>query len=141
MAELNQWGVPDRVKVIIDQGHHPEEPKGEGNDGSRSGWLFDAVCQLVRQGVPDEVVYAIITDPGWRISESVLELKGRAERYALRQIQRAHEHVEDPVLARMNADHAVLLQEGFKVKSGRNLGDALTVQGTLVALTVRDAQV
>jgi hypothetical protein len=34
---------------------------------------------------------------------------------------------------------ALLLQDGFKVKAGRNSGDALTVTGHLVGLSVRDA--
>ena len=49
LAELDEWSVPDRVKVIIGQGMHPDEPKQ--NDNSRSAWLFDAVCSLVRQRV------------------------------------------------------------------------------------------
>ena len=88
--DLDDWkGVEDRVKVIIVQGHHPDETK-EG-DNSRSAWLFDVCCNLVRADVPDEVIYSVITDPDFGISESVIDKGSNAEKYALRQISRAHE--------------------------------------------------
>jgi len=60
--ELDKWGVPDRVKVICVQGNHALEPKKP----SRSEWLYDAVCNLMRSNVPDEVIYSVITDPALR---------------------------------------------------------------------------
>lgn len=112
-SELDQWGVPDRVKVIMAQGRHPDEQK-EGDD-SRSAWLFDFCCQMVRCGVPDEVTFAIITDPGWPISASVLDLRGSAQqRYALRQIARAREWAVDPELERFNSRFAVVRNFGGK---------------------------
>ncbi len=97
LAELDEWSVPDRVKVVISEGHDPDEPlKG---DTSRSGWLYYAVCALVRHGVPEQIIFAIIMDPDWGISESVLELKSGAPRYAKRQIQQAKRAVQaDPPL-------------------------------------------
>ena len=91
---LDEWAVPDRTKVIIVQGHHPDEGPKEG-DNSRSAWLFDAVCSLVRCGVPDEVVYAVITDPDFGISESVRDKGTRAKRYARKQIATAKETVAE----------------------------------------------
>ncbi|HEX3430488.1 MAG TPA: phage/plasmid primase, P4 family [Rhizomicrobium sp.] len=85
--ELDKWSVPARVKVVIVQGRDPDSPK-EG-DNSRSAWLFDVCCQLVRCGVPDATIYAVITDAGFGISESVLEVRGNARKYALRQIEKA----------------------------------------------------
>jgi hypothetical protein len=101
---------PARLKVIAVQGRDPDEPKD--GDNSRSAWLFDFCCQLVRGNVPDEVIYAIVTDPKFLISESVLELKGNAERYALRQIARAHEEAEDPILRKFNDKYAVIKRFG-----------------------------
>ncbi len=112
VAELDQWDVPDRVKIIMVQGRHPDEPK-EGDD-SRSAWLFDFCCQLARRNVPDEVIFSIITDPDWGISDSVLENKSNAEKYALRQIQRAREHAIDPRLAYFNGKYAVIKNFGGK---------------------------
>ncbi|WFU64841.1 VapE domain-containing protein [Bradyrhizobium brasilense] len=89
--ELDKWNVSDRVKVICVQGRHPDEPK-EG-DNSRSAWVFDCVCNLVRCGVPDEVVFSVLLDPEFGISESIREKDGGAERYATRQIEQAKKQV------------------------------------------------
>jgi hypothetical protein len=112
LTELDEWSVPDRTKVVIAQGHHPEFPKEK--DNSRSAWVFDAVCSLVRCGVPDAVIYSILTDPGWSISSSVIELKSGADRYARRQISRAKQYAEDPALLEMNDRHAVIGNIGGK---------------------------
>lgn len=98
--ELDKWKVPDRVKVVIVQGHDPDAPK-EG-DNSRSAWLFDVCCQLLRAQVPDEVVFAVVTDPDFGISASVLDKKN-PDAYARRQIGRAKQEVLEPALAELNA--------------------------------------
>ncbi|UGX93637.1 RepB family DNA primase [Bradyrhizobium barranii subsp. barranii] len=108
--ELDKWDVPDRVKVICVQGKHPEEPK-EG-DNSRSMWVFDCCCQLARCGVPDDVIFSILTDPDLGISESILEKGGSAEKYAIRQIERAKEEVEEPWLRKLNETHFVVANHG-----------------------------
>jgi len=114
VSELDQWNVPDRVKVVLVQGRHPEERK-QGDD-SRSAWLFDACCQLVRCEVPDEVVFSILTDPDFGISESVLEKGANAERYAIRQIERAKEEAIDPQLRKLNEQFAVIGNIGGKCR-------------------------
>jgi len=93
LSELDKWNVSERLKVIIEKGNDPENPKA--GDSSRSAWLFDVVCGLLRQQVPEEVAVGIITDARWLISESVLELGGRARAYAERQIARAREMAEE----------------------------------------------
>ena len=112
LSELDEWSVPDRIKIIIAQGHHPDQPKEK--DNSRSAWVFDCCCGLARCGVPDHVIYSILTDPGWRISDSVLELKSGADRYARRQISRSKQYSEDPSLLQMNDRHAVIGNIGGK---------------------------
>ena len=112
VEELDDWDVSDRVKRIMAQGHDPDNPK-EG-DNSRSAWLFDFVCHMVRASVPDDVVFSIITDPGWEISKSVLELKGNAEKYAIKQIESAKFHSIDPILKRLNDNYAVVQNYGGK---------------------------
>ncbi|MEX2125602.1 MAG: primase-helicase family protein [Woeseia sp.] len=113
--DLDPWNVPDRVRVVIVQGRDPDNPK-EG-DNSRSAWLFDVCCNLLRAAVPDDVVYSIITDPDWAISESVVERKD-SHSYALRTIARAREEVakdapgeSDPV-AWVNARYFAALEGG-----------------------------
>lgn len=114
LSELDKWDVPDRIKVVIAQGQHPDQPKD--GDNSRSAWLFDCVCGLARCNVPDGVIFAILTDPEWGISSSVVELKGGAERYAIRQIKRAKEYSEDPHLTQMNDRHAIIGNIGGKCR-------------------------
>lgn len=111
--DLDQWNVPDRIKVIVVQGRHPiEGPKQK--DDSRSAWLFDCLCGLCRAGVPDEVIYSVVTDPDFGISESVLDKGTESENYATRQIFRAREHSINPLLTEMNDRHAVIESFGGK---------------------------
>jgi len=105
MDDLDKFEVSDRVKVICVQGLHPDEVKD--GDNSRSAWLFDALVRLVKSGVPDQMIYAIVTDPDMGISESVLE-KPNSEKYARRQIARAKQFAVDPQLLKMNTKHAII---------------------------------
>lgn len=120
VSELDKWNVPDRVKVIIVQGIHPDsteqEKKKKNGDNSRSAWLFDICCSLSRSGVPVEIIYSIITDPNYAISDSVLELGSNSERYAKRQIERAIGFVEDPDLQKLNDKYALVKQYGNKAR-------------------------
>lgn len=110
---LNEWAVTDRVKVIVVQGRDPENPKER--DNSRSAWLFDVVCQLIRADVPIEVIYSTITNPNFGISESVLE-HTRPDWYAKRQIQKALEYAIDPHLVEMNERHAIIGNVGGRCR-------------------------
>lgn len=105
--------VKPSVRVYIARGENPDEP---GHFQSRSEALFWVCCELVRAGVPDETIFAIITDPGFRISESVIEQGSRAEKYALRQIERAKEEAVDPILRELNDRHAVICNLGSKCR-------------------------
>lgn len=112
--DLDEWDIPQRVKVVIAQGQHPDQPKEK--DNSRSAWLFDAVCEMVRRKVPDEVIFSIITDPEFGISESVLDKGANAEKYALKQIRSAKEFAIDPNLAKMNSQFAVVENVGGRCR-------------------------
>lgn len=136
LTELDEWNVTDRVKVIIAQGRHPDQAK-EG-DNSRSAWLFDAVCNLVRSGVPDGIIFSLITDPDWGISESVREAKGGGERYAIRQIKNAKEHVEDPNLRKMNERHAVIGNIGGKCRVIEEVEDDVLGRSKLTISSFED---
>jgi hypothetical protein len=134
--ELDKWGVPDRVKVILVQGTHPDEPKV--GDNSRSMWIFDAVCQLHRCEVPDEVIFSIITDPEFGISESVLEKGNNAERYAIRQIERAKEEAVDPWLRKLNEKHAVIANTGGKCRIIQEVLDPSLKRSRLTRMSFED---
>lgn len=104
-------GVSDQVKVYIVNGCDPNSPE---HFPSRSEMLFWVVCEMVRAGIDDEMIYAVLMNRDWRISDSVLE-KGRgADRYALRQIERAKEDAIDPMLRELNDRHAVIENFGGK---------------------------
>lgn len=134
--DLAEFNVPERIRVVIVQGDHPDEPKL--GDNSRSAWLFDVCCNLVRCRVPDEVIYSIITDPDFKISVSVLERGGRAKDYALRQIRRAHEEVEDPQLRAMNDRHCVVLDLGGQTRVITEKWDNVLKRRTLAIQRVKD---
>lgn len=133
--ELDAWEVPDRVKVILVQGHDPDNPKAK--DNSRSAWLFDAVCQLVRKAVPDEVIYSLITDPDYRISESVLASKN-VEKYALRQIEKAKEWTIEPWLAKLNEQYSVVMNFGGKCRVIQEVLDPVIGRARLTKQTKDD---
>lgn len=136
MEELDEWDVPDRVKVIIVQGRHPDEPPKD--DDSRSSWLFDCVCNLVRCSVPDEVIFAVITDPDFGISASVVDKGANVESYAKRQIGKAKEFAIDPMLADMNDCYAVIENFGGKCRVIEELVDPVLKRSRLTALSFAD---
>lgn len=103
--------VSELCKVVIINGF---DPQARVDFPSRSEALFWVVCELVRAEVPDEDIYATIVNKDWKISESVLEAGPRAERYALRQIERATEQAIDPVLREFNDRFAVVENYGGK---------------------------
>lgn len=93
LADVAELGdkVSNSVKVYIVKGCNPDEPN---HFPSRSEMLHWVTLELVRAGVAPETIYSVLTDPEFKVSESVIE-KGRgAERYALRQIERAQAIVE-----------------------------------------------
>lgn len=106
-------GVSDSVKVYIVNGENPQEP---AHFPSRSEMLFWVCCELIRSGVSHPVIYSVITDPKFKVSESVLEKGAGAERYALRQIRRAEDDAIDPMLREFNDRHAVIGSLGGKCR-------------------------
>lgn len=88
---LDEWGVPNRVKVIVQNGRDPDKPK-KGDD-SRSAWMFDAVCHMLRSGVPDHIIYSVLLDARFAVSACVLE-RASPEIEAQRQIEKARAAVE-----------------------------------------------
>lgn len=93
-SDLAALDLPDRVKVIIAQGHDPEAATKDGKDVSSSGWVWDATCNMVRAGLSDAVVLGILLDRGWGISEHIYSQRD-PEGYARRQLTRAKEAIAD----------------------------------------------
>jgi len=91
-----QFAIHDRVMRIIALGNDRALSGAKDDDDSRSSWMLDAVCQMIRCGVPDGVIHAIITDPNHGVSAHVLD-QGSPIRYAWSQVRRAHMFVSrDP---------------------------------------------
>ena len=105
--------VSDYCKSIIVQGKDLDNLK---KWPSRSECLFWVCCELVRSGISDEQIYAVITDPSFKISESVLEKGNSMKRYAEKQIRSAKEEAIDPYLRQMNENHAVIANYGGKCR-------------------------
>jgi len=85
--EVMALPVSDLCKVVIGQGHDPDNPD---RFPSRSEAVHYVCCECVRSGVDDQTIFSIVMDPGWPISGHVLDQKG-SPGYAIRQIKRAHE--------------------------------------------------
>lgn len=127
--------VPGLVRQVITHGADPDDP---ARFPSRSEALFFVCCGLVRAGCPDEVILAVITDPNFRISESVLERRSGRERYALRQIGRARDHAISPELLRLNEKHAVIANLGGRCRIIEEVWDAHLERSSLTAQTFAD---
>lgn len=97
--------VSKRCRMVIQQGTDLDNPD---KWSSRSEPLFWVCCELVRADVTDDVIFSILTDPGFGISESVRDKGSRAEKYAIRQIERAREEAIHPKLRELNEKHAVI---------------------------------
>lgn len=122
-VELEKLPIEEWCRVLITLGRDPID---ETKYPSRSEALFAVVCEMVRKDVSDEDIYAVITDPEWGISESVLEKGSGVERYALHQIERARVKAKDPELLGMNDEFAVIENIGGKVRVVRFVQDAVT---------------
>lgn len=134
--ELDDYSVPDRIKVAIVQGKDHDHPK-EG-DNSRSAWVLDVTCQLIRNKVPLEKIFSILTDPNYRISESILEKGSSAARYAARQIERATDFAVDPLLHEFNERFAVVGSIGGKCRIIQEVMDPLLERPRLVKQAIQD---
>ena len=115
VSDLDELGddVKGWVKVLINLGHDPDNPK---RFESKSHTLFAVICELLRAKIPDEIIFSIITDRDFGISEHVYNQGTRVEAYALRQIERAKERAIDPALAELNGRHAVISSVGGKCR-------------------------
>lgn len=110
-AKENEKTISDHTLALIATGQDPLDPT---KYKSRSETLFKVCCDLVRAGVPDEMIFAVITGPN-EIAASVRDKRGW-EAYAMRQIERAKEEAIDPWLTRLNDEYAVIGDIGGKCR-------------------------
>lgn len=104
--------VSQRTRMLIVQGDDPDDPT---KYGSRSDVVWAVCCELVRARCPDDMIASVLLDPDYGISGHVLAQK-RTREYVARQIQRAKEQVEEPLLRVMNEAHAVIADLGGKCR-------------------------
>jgi len=82
-ATKNQKTITDKTLALIATGD------AEEYGGDRSKMVFRVSGDLLRAGVPDEMIVAVLTDPNNPVSAHVREQKGNIAKYAQRQIDRA----------------------------------------------------
>jgi hypothetical protein len=58
IEDLDELDVPERTKIIIALGAHPNEERE-----SRSEWLFSGICSMIACGVDNETILGVLTDP------------------------------------------------------------------------------
>jgi|GEM_PF-1102801 len=100
---------------LIETGINPDDPTKYDGGKDRSGALYATVCELLRAGVDNELIYGIITDKKWKISASVLD-KSNVQRYAMRQIQKAHDNTSTPWLKDWNDRYCIIEASGAGCK-------------------------
>lgn len=92
-VDLVKLRVDMRWMIIIRRGYDPGDPDLWP---SRSEATFAVTCVLVRAGVEDAMIAAVLLDPNLDISEHCLaQPKYRQREYVARQIQRAKDKVND----------------------------------------------
>ena len=104
--------VTQRTRMLIVQGDDPDD---QLRYSSRSEVTFAVCCELVRAGCDDDTIAAVLLDPDFGISGHTLAQK-RSVDYAARQIKRAREEVEEPMLRQLNERHAVISDIGGKCR-------------------------
>jgi hypothetical protein len=96
--------LQDYTVMLMVNGEDPEDPT---KYPSRSEVLWRVLCDMVRAGADDDTIAAVVLDPDFKISASVLD-KARPEAYAAEQIAAAREEAINPALRELNARHAVI---------------------------------
>jgi hypothetical protein len=129
--------VSKRLKIVICQGTDPDEPR---KFPSRSEWLFYVTCGLVKAGVKDDVIFSVLTDPQFSISSSVIDKGNRAEKYAMRQIERAKEESDHPWLRKMNERFSVIESMNGKCRIVEEQWDEGIKRSHLVKQSFEDFQ-
>lgn len=118
VEELDLSKIPrtaDLVRRVIVEGKDAQDPTRFCDDNGkfdRSRAVYFVGCQLAKAGIEQDQIYAILTDPKFGISESILEKGSSMERHALRAVERGQEAAESDELAELNDRHAVISSVG-----------------------------
>ena len=126
--------VTDRTKMLCLQGHDPDDPT---KWKSRSDLVWHVACQLIREDCPDELIYAILLDPGLGISGHILDQQD-PQRAAERAINNGHDAAIDPDLFQLNQAHGVIEDIGGKCRIISEQHDAILGRHTITLQTFAD---
>lgn len=128
-VDVDQLPVTADLRETIRNGAEP--------GGDRSAAVWHVTCELVKAGLSDDEIAAVLLDPDLRISEHVRDQR-RSDTYVARQIGRARVRVSDgngDRLLEMNDRHALIasvngktrvLTEGIDPVSGTRRFDLAT---------------
>lgn len=72
LDDLDQWYISARYKELIKEGKWAKNPD---HYKSRSEACFAVTCELVRAGIPKNVIVWVLTNPAFKISAKILEQK------------------------------------------------------------------
>lgn len=112
------YNLDEDLMELIEKG---EIAGYSGIPKSRSEWLFRCVLDLMRKGVPDQMIKGVILDPLLGISKSVTDGSQRRtpENYAERQIKRARAEL---VSETVNDFAGVKIPDAYKESLGLPVG-------------------
>lgn len=109
------------IPMLIVNGADVEDGNRWQGDRSKATWYV--VCELVRAGVPDDYVAAVLLDATLGISAHTLDQRN-PEGYVVRQLQRAKEQAVHEDLPDMNDRYFVALVGGkFRVVEEEDSGE------------------
>lgn len=104
--------VSPRTRMLIIQGGDPDDPT---RYSSRSQVVFAVTCELIRAGCSDDVIASVLLNREYGVSEHNYA-QPRPVAYVARQVQRAREHVEEPMLRVLNERHCVIADLGGRCR-------------------------
>ena len=130
LDSLDELGdkVSVACKAIINQGDDLDDFTRFNGDRSLAVWYV--VCELVRCGIEDDIIYSIITDSTFGISAHVLD-QANPTKYAIRQIGRAKQYAIDPDLMKMNDRFFVIRHIGGKAMVVEEITDPASGLSTM----------
>lgn len=137
--ELQTWAVEngknisEHLLALIATGDDPNNP---GKYPSRSEAVFAVTCGLVRAGVPEEMIMAVLLGPN-EIGASIREAR-RPTDYAARQVARALENAIDPALRELNDVHAVIGDMGGRCRIISEVPDEIMKRTRISKSTFED---
>lgn len=88
-VDISALPISEYWKLIAVHGH---DPGRKGRKPSNSEWSFGFTCQMVRAGVPDDVIASCLLDPDLGISKHCCSKPNRRA-YVAKEIRRAKEKV------------------------------------------------